>query len=90
MDLKLCIYALSVRNQTQENLLKCQSLQAIDEVLYSGQTGMLSLRLNKAYSVAKLLENLDICIFAESLGGTETLVTFLTQKHMLICQMLKR
>ncbi|MDI1801630.1 PLP-dependent transferase, partial [Staphylococcus aureus] len=39
---------------------KCQSLQAIDEVLYSGQTGMLSLRLNKAYSVAKLLENLDI------------------------------
>ena len=51
---------------------------------------MLSLRLNKAYSVAKLLENLDICIFAESLGGTETLVTFLTHKHMLICQMLKR
>ncbi len=62
---------------------KCQSLQAIDEVLYSGQTGMLSLRLNKAYSVAKLLENLDICIFAESLGGTETLVTFpYTQTHV--------
>ena len=52
---------------------------------------MLSLRLNKAYSVAKLLENLDICIFAESLGGTETLVTFpYTHKHMLICQMLKK
>ena len=43
---------------------------------------MLSLRLNKAYSVAKLLENLDICIFAESLGGTETLVTFLTHTHV--------
>lgn len=84
MDLKLCIYALSVRNQNARKLAKkCQSLQAIDEVLYSGQTGMLSLRLNKAYSVAKLLENLDICIFAESLGGTETLVTFpYTQTHV--------
>jgi cystathionine gamma-synthase len=31
---------------------------------------------NKAYSVAKFLENLEICIFAESLGGTETFITF--------------
>ena len=37
---------------------------------------MLSLRLNQAYSVAKFLENLEICIFAESLGGTETFITF--------------
>ena len=44
---------------------------------------MLSLRLIKAYSVAKFLENLEICIFAESLGGTETFITFpYTQTHV--------
>ena len=44
---------------------------------------MLSLRLNQAYSVAKFLENLEICIFAESLGGTETFITFpYTQTHV--------
>lgn len=84
MDLKLCILRIERAQSNARKLAKkCQSLQAIDEVLYSGQTGMLSLRLNKAYSVAKLLENLDICIFAESLGGTETLVTFpYTQTHV--------
>lgn len=51
---------------------------------------MLSLRLNQAYSVAKFLENLEICIFAESLGGTETFITFLIHKHTLICQMRKK
>lgn len=62
---------------------RCKSSDAIDEVLYSGKTGMLSLRLNKAFSVAKLLENLEICIFAESLGGTETFITFpYTQTHV--------
>lgn len=61
----------------------CKQLDAIDEVLYSGRTGMLSLRLNRAYDVAKFLENLEICIFAESLGGTETLITFpFTQTHV--------
>ena len=43
---------------------------------------MLSLRLNKHYSVAKFLENLEICIFAESLGGTETLLLSHTQTHV--------
>jgi cystathionine gamma-synthase len=62
---------------------RCSSLEAIDEVLYSGRTGMLSLRLNKAFSVEKLLENIKVCIFAESLGGTETLITFpYTQTHV--------
>ncbi|MEJ7422736.1 PLP-dependent transferase, partial [Staphylococcus haemolyticus] len=41
-------------DRSQENAqklaVKCQDLEAIDEVLYSGRTGMLSLRLNKAYS----------------------------------------
>lgn len=63
--------------------------EGADIVLHSatkyigGRTGMLSLRLNQAYSVAKFLENLDICIFAESLGGTETFITFpYTQTHV--------
>lgn len=44
---------------------------------------MMSLRLHKDYSVAKFLENIDVCIFAESLGGTETLITFpYTQTHV--------
>lgn len=62
---------------------RCKVSSAIDEVLYSGKTGMLSLRLNKDFSVAEFLENLEICIFAESLGGTETFITFpYTQTHV--------
>ena len=73
--------------RSQENAQKlaqrCRQSDSIDEVLYSGRTGMLSLRLNQAYSVAKFLENLEICIFAESLGGTETFITFpYTQTHV--------
>lgn len=56
--------------------------EAIDEVLYSGRTGMMSLRLNKNYSAASVLENINVCTFAESLGGTETFITFpFTQTH---------
>lgn len=55
---------------------------AIVEVLYAGTTGMLSLRLHKDYMVGKLLENIEVCTFAESLGGTETFITFpYTQTH---------
>lgn len=62
---------------------RCSTLSSISEVLYSGRTGMMSLRLHKDYSVAKFLENIDVCIFAESLGGTETLITFpYTQTHV--------
>ncbi|MBO1199761.1 aminotransferase class I/II-fold pyridoxal phosphate-dependent enzyme [Staphylococcus simiae] len=71
------------QSNAQQLAAKCQELEAIDQVLYSGRTGMLSLRLNRDYNVAKFLENLEICIFAESLGGTETLITFpYTQTHV--------
>ena len=71
------------QQNAQQLAQRCNDLAAIDEVLYSGRTGMLSLRLNKHYSVAKFLENLEICIFAESLGGTETFITFpYTQTHV--------
>ena len=56
--------------------------EAVEEVLYSGYTGMLSLRLKKNHEVARLLENVKLCTFAESLGGTETFITFpFTQTH---------
>ncbi|MDN5808531.1 MAG: PLP-dependent transferase, partial [Staphylococcus equorum] len=62
---------------------RCSNLDAIDKVLYSGRTGMLSLRLNKAYKADKFLEHLKVCLFAESLGGTETFITFpYTQTHV--------
>lgn len=55
---------------------------AIDEVLYAGTTGMLSLRFKPSYSVNTFLENIEVCTFAESLGGTETFITFpFTQTH---------
>lgn len=55
---------------------------AVREVLYSGYTGMLSLRLKKNYDVGRLLESVKLCTFAESLGGTETFITFpYTQTH---------
>ena len=62
---------------------RCRSLDAIDEVLYCGSTGMLSIRLNKAFQTDQFLEHLNVCIFAESLGGTETFITFpYTQTHV--------
>lgn len=55
---------------------------AIKDVLYSGKTGMLSLKLESGYSVERLLESVRLCTFAESLGGTETFITFpYTQTH---------
>ncbi|MCE4966390.1 methionine biosynthesis PLP-dependent protein [Staphylococcus chromogenes] len=73
--------------RSQENAQRlakrCQNLEGIQEVLYSGRTGMLSLRLDKDYSVARLLENIEVSRFAESLGGTETFITFpYTQTHV--------
>lgn len=56
--------------------------EAIDKVLYAGTTGMLSLRFKNTHSVNTFLENIEVCTFAESLGGTETFITFpFTQTH---------
>ncbi len=71
------------QDNAQKLAQRCRQSESIDEVLYTGRTRMLSLRLNKIFSVAKFLENLDICIFAESLGRTETFITFpYTQTHV--------
>lgn len=56
--------------------------EAVEEVLYAGTTGMLSLRFKETHSVNTFLENIEVCTFAESLGGTETFITFpFTQTH---------
>ncbi len=55
----------------------------IDSVLYSGKSGMLSFRLQKEEWVPKFLKAIKLITFAESLGGTESLITYpATQTHM--------
>lgn len=69
-----------------ENAIKTaahfENHEAVEEVLYAGTTGMLSLRFKETHSVNTFLENIEVCTFAESLGGTETFITFpFTQTH---------
>ena len=48
----------------------------------AGTGGMLSFELDSLESVQKLLSNVKMILFAESLGGAETLITYpLTQTH---------
>ncbi len=48
----------------------------------SGFGGMISFELDSAESARKLLSNVKMILFAESLGGTESLVTYpITQTH---------
>ncbi|WP_373819872.1 methionine biosynthesis PLP-dependent protein [Glaesserella sp.] len=55
----------------------------IDSVLYSGKSGMLSFRLKKEEWVPKFLKAIKMITFAESLGGTESFITYpSTQTHM--------
>lgn len=47
----------------------------IEKVLYPGKGGMISFYLKEDADVAKLLDNVKIITFAESLGGVESLIT---------------
>lgn len=48
----------------------------------SGFGGMISFSVDSVETVKKLLEGVDMILFAESLGGTETLITYpMTQTH---------
>ena len=54
----------------------------VKDVLYPGVGGMLSFRLQKSEWVAPFLENLKLIVFAESLGGVESFITYpTTQTH---------
>lgn len=55
---------------------------AVKDVLYSGTGGMLSFRLQKSEWVGPFLEGLQLIVFAESLGGVESFITYpATQTH---------
>lgn len=63
----------------QENAQQLVSLfkqsKAVTHVLYPGKGGMISLYVAKNIKIDTFLKKLEVVSFAESLGGTETLVT---------------
>jgi cystathionine gamma-synthase len=63
----------------QENAQQLVSLfkqsSAVTNVLYPGKGGMISLYTAKNIKIDTFLKKLEVVSFAESLGGTETLVT---------------
>lgn len=59
-----------------------QKEAVVKDVLYPGKGGMLSFRLQKSEWVAPFLEQLQLIVFAESLGGVESFITYpATQTH---------
>ncbi|MFZ7946731.1 MULTISPECIES: methionine biosynthesis PLP-dependent protein [Bacillaceae] len=56
--------------------------EAVTDVLYSGRGGMVSFRLKEETWVNPFLQGLKLITFAESLGGTESFITYpATQTH---------
>lgn len=54
----------------------------VKDVLYAGEGGMLSFRLQNSEWVDPFLQNLKLITFAESLGGVESFITYpATQTH---------
>lgn len=72
--------------QHEENAKKIaiflQNESSVKDVLYPGKGGMLSFRLQRSEWVAPFLERLQLVVFAESLGGVESFITYpTTQTH---------
>ncbi|WP_100330710.1 methionine biosynthesis PLP-dependent protein [Bacillus xiapuensis] len=60
-----------------------ESRPEVTDVLYTGRGGMLSFRLQSERWIDPFLQNLQLITFAESLGGTESFITYpATQTHM--------
>ncbi|WP_066067793.1 methionine biosynthesis PLP-dependent protein [Neobacillus soli] len=56
--------------------------ESVADVLYPGKGGMVSFRLQEEAWVNPFLQNIALITFAESLGGTESLITYpATQTH---------
>jgi cystathionine gamma-synthase len=54
----------------------------VEKVLYCGQSGMISFLTDSQRRAVKILGNVKIIAFAESLGGVETLITYpIMQTH---------
>lgn len=63
------------------NYLKNEPL--VSDVLYAGVGGMVSFRTLESAWIGPFLENLKLIVFAESLGGVESFITYpTTQTHM--------
>ncbi|MGI6169379.1 MAG: trans-sulfuration enzyme family protein [Christensenellales bacterium] len=48
----------------------------VKDVLYCGQSGMISIRVDSAETVYRILGNVKVIKFSESLGGVESLITY--------------
>jgi cystathionine gamma-synthase len=58
------------------------SRSEVEKVLYCGQSGMISFAVDSEETAVKILGNVKIIAFAESLGGVETLITYpIMQTH---------
>lgn len=59
-----------------------QEVDGVTDVLYPGQGGMLSFRLEREEWINPFLQSLSLITFAESLGGAESFITYpATQTH---------
>ncbi|GHH97709.1 methionine biosynthesis PLP-dependent protein [Neobacillus kokaensis] len=78
---------LSLRMERHEKNAKAiveflSNHDGITDVLYPGRGGMLSFRIKDEAGVNPFLQNLQLITFAESLGGTESFITYpATQTH---------
>lgn len=81
------IKTLSLRMEKHDKNAKAlvewlKTVEKIKKLYYAGTGGMISFELDSVETVRRLLENTNMIMFAESLGGTETLITYpLTQTH---------
>lgn len=78
---------LSLRMERHEKNAKAvveflSNSDAVTDVLYPGRGGMVSFRLKDESWVNPFLQNINLISFAESLGGTESFITYpATQTH---------
>ena len=81
------IKTLSLRMERHDKNAKAvvewlKTHEKVKKLYYAGIGGMISFELDSVETVKHLLEGVNMIMFAESLGGTETLVTYpLTQTH---------
>ncbi|MFJ5622551.1 methionine biosynthesis PLP-dependent protein [Peribacillus loiseleuriae] len=70
-------------NQNAQKLADYLSThELVTDVLYPGKGGVLSFRVSEEQYVNSFLQNLKLISFAESLGGTESFITYpATQTH---------
>lgn len=81
------IKTLSLRMEKHDKNAKAvvewlKTAEKVKKLYYAGIGGMISFELDSVETVHHLLESTNMIMFAESLGGTETLITYpLTQTH---------